>query len=99
MHDGFGRTSGKGRRMIVVHTIAKNGLFGSLEIVTSIYLFPIPEGSFKPRANDQGQEGSGNLCEMPTAEFPWQAKCAKWDYHGAMTDMIFIVKMRLIPIF
>ena len=97
VHGGFGRTSGKGQRMIMVHAITKHGPL----VTRDGDGFPIPEGPFKPKADGRGREGPGNLCEVPTAEFLWQAKHAKGDYHAAMTDKMFMdwIKMRLTPAF
>ncbi|CAN0433341.1 unnamed protein product, partial [Ascophyllum nodosum] len=62
--DGFGRTIGKGLRMIMVHAITKHG-------------------------------------PLDTAEFLWQAKLSKGDYHASMTDVMFMewLGRRLAPAF
>lgn len=41
------------------------------------------------------------ISDVPTAEFLLQAKHAKEDYHGAMTNKTFTdcIKMRVIPAF
>ncbi|CAM9976181.1 unnamed protein product [Ectocarpus sp. 8 AP-2014] len=91
VQDGIGRTTGKGLRMIMVHAITKWGPLAKL-----CDEFPIEEGWFK-------ETGSGKK-EMEyeeTAEFLWQAKLAKGDYHAAMTDSMFMewLEHRLSPAF
>lgn len=97
-HDGFGRTSGKGSRMIMVHAITKHGPL----VTRDENGVPIEEGWF---TGEKGKAGRGSdsfkMRSTPTAEFLWQAKLAKGDYHAAMTDRMFMdwLAHRLTPAF
>lgn len=107
--DGFGRTSGKGLRLIMVHAITKHGPLvtrcdaessdGGIEPTG----FPVEEGWFKGKEKGRGIQGKENFthAEVETSEFLWQAKLAKGDYHAAMTDEMFMtwLEKRLTPAF
>ncbi|CAB1111725.1 unnamed protein product [Ectocarpus sp. CCAP 1310/34] len=96
VQDGIGRTTGKGLRMIMVHAITKWGPLAKL-----CDGFPIEEGWFKSKGGGKGKRGGKdfNLEDEETAEFLWQAKLAKGDYHAAMTDSMFMewLERRLSP--
>ena len=97
--DGFGRTTGKGLRMIMVHAITKHGPLVSRDS----NVVPIQEGWFKPKCKGKGREGSSDfqMKDEDTAEFLWQAKLSKGDYHASMTDVMFMewLERRLAPAF
>ena len=96
----FGRTTGKGQRMIIVHAITK---WGPLVTRVPVSDFPIEEGWFKAKPKSKGKQGGKDfaLQDEKTAEFLWQAKLAKGDYHAAMTDAMFMewLQHRLTPAF
>lgn len=46
----------------------------------------LPKVPFESEAIGQRREGSGNLGQLPTAEFLFQGKHAEIVHHGAMTD-------------
>lgn len=52
MHDGFGRTSGKGQRMTSIHAIT---MYGPL-VTGDIDGFPTPEDPFKAKAMIGGRK-------------------------------------------
>ncbi|CAN0419128.1 unnamed protein product [Ectocarpus fasciculatus] len=89
VQDGIGRTTGKGLRMIMVHAITKWG-----PLAKFCDGFPIEEGWFKETGS-----GKKKMEDEDTAEFLWQAKLAKGDYHAAMTDSMFMewLEHRLSP--
>ncbi|CAB1121123.1 unnamed protein product [Ectocarpus sp. CCAP 1310/34] len=89
VQDGIGRTTGKGLRMIMVHAITKWGPLAKL-----CDGLPIEEGWFKETGS-----GKKEMEDEETAEFLWQAKLAKGDYHAAMTDSMFMewLEHRLSP--
>ena len=96
VQDGMGLTSGKGLRMIMVHAITKWGPLAKL-----CDGFPIEEGWFKTKEGGKGKQGGkdSSLEDAETAEFLWQAKLAKGDYHAEMTDQMFMewLERRLTP--
>ena len=63
--------------------------------------FPIEEGWFKTKEGGKGKQGGKDfrLEDAETAEFLWQAKLAKGDYHAAMMDQMFMegLERRLTP--
>ncbi|CAB1103515.1 unnamed protein product [Ectocarpus sp. CCAP 1310/34] len=89
VQDGIGRTTGKGLRMIMVHAITKWGPLAKL-----CDGLPIEEGWFKETGS-----GKKEMEDEETAEFLWQVKLAKGDYHAAMTDSMFMewLEHRLNP--
>lgn len=84
VHYGFVHTSASGHRMTMVHAATKYGPHATRDVGG----FPILENPSKPLANGRRWEGSGNLCEVCTAEFLCQPKRTKeyCDYHDAVTD-------------
>lgn len=100
MHDGFGRTTGKGLRLIMVHVIAKDGPlvtrapFSTDEPGEGQTVFLMQEGRFKSKGGNYFSIGNAEK-----AEFLWQAKLAKGDSRAAMTDKIFMLwlEQRITP--
>lgn len=70
---GFGRTSDKDQRTIIVHGMINYGFL----VTRDIGGFPISEVPFSPEGNSQGRKDPGNLCDVPTAEFLRRAKHAR----------------------
>ena len=85
--------------MIMVHAITKHGPLVSCDSNS----VPIQEGWFKPKSKGKGREGSSDfkMKDEDTAEFLWQAKLSKGDYHASMTDVMFMewLERRLAPAF
>lgn len=67
--------------------------------------FPIEESGFKCKEGGKGIQGGKHdnfeIGNQPTAEYFWQAKLAKRDYHAYMTDVMFMdwLRHRLTPAF
>lgn len=98
LQDGFGRTSAKGSRMIMVHAITKDGPL----VAHDDSGFPIKEGWFGAKKGNRRPGVDGlKLSDEPTAELLWQAKSSRGDYHDAMNDGMFMawLKHRLTPAF
>ncbi|CAB1108957.1 unnamed protein product [Ectocarpus sp. CCAP 1310/34] len=89
VQDGIGRKTRKGLRMSMVHAITKWGALAKF-----CDGFPIEEGWFKETGS-----GKNTMGDEETAEFLWQAKLAKGDFHAAMTDSMFMERLehRLSP--
>ena len=69
VQDGFGRTSGKGSRMIMVHAISKHGLL----VTCDESGFPIKEGWFKTKGGrERPRADYFSINYEPTAEHTWR---------------------------
>ncbi|CAN0169096.1 unnamed protein product [Ascophyllum nodosum] len=91
----FGRTTGKGQRMIIVHAITK---WGPLVTRVPVSDFPIEEGWFKAKPKSKGKQGGKDfaLQDEKTAEFS-----GKQNRRRGMTDAMFMewLQHRLTPAF
>lgn len=82
----------------MVHAITKHGPlvtrcdYESSDGGISQAGFSVEVGWFKGKEKGRGIQGKENFthAEVETAEFLWQAKLAKGDYHAAMTDGMFM---------
>lgn len=76
----FGRISGKGREIIMVHAIAKYRPLVTRDIMNSH-----TRGTVQAQGEWSEAGRSGNVCGTPTAEFLGQAEHPNGDHDGAMT--------------
>lgn len=98
----IGRLTGKGKRLIIVHAITKDG-----PLVTEKDGFPISEGRFKAKGKGKATSKKGkdkdeaSMVVELTGEWVWEARTAKGDYHATMDDDMFMqwLTRRLIPAF
>lgn len=96
MQDRISRTTGKGLRMIMAHTIIKWGPLTQL-----CDGFRIEEGWFNSKDRGKGKQRGKDFSkeDAKTAELLWQAKMAKGDYHAAMANSMLMegLERRLTP--
>lgn len=78
----------KGKRLIIVHAISKDG---------PLVIFQVdPDGNASEvPITEGGNGGQANVIQdTPTAEWVWRARTNKWDYQANMDDEMFLVWLK-----